>query len=68
MNQTGVEQKYRRDLSSRSVDVRKVWDRAVDAWTNDDLTELDAIRDDIIQDLGSDYDGYNYVSSIGWAA
>ncbi|WP_275407952.1 hypothetical protein [Streptomyces sp. SID14515] len=25
-------------------------------------------RDRIIEDLGSDYDGYSNVSSIGWAA
>ncbi|WP_399554239.1 transcriptional regulator (plasmid) [Streptomyces anulatus] len=68
VDQTGVDRKHQRDLSSRSVNVRGVWDRAVDAWMNDDLAELDAIWDDIIEDLGSDYDAYAYVSSIGWAA
>lgn len=68
VNQAGVDDRYRRDLSSRSVSVRGVWDRAVDAWMNDDLTELDAVWDEVLDLIGSDYDGYSYVSSIGWAA
>ncbi|WP_329072208.1 transcriptional regulator [Streptomyces sp. NBC_01429] len=68
VNQVGVDRKHRRDLSSRSVNVRGVWDRAVDAWMNDDLEELDAVWDEILDDLGSDFDAYSYVSSIGWAA
>ncbi|WP_097871874.1 transcriptional regulator [Streptomyces sp. rh34] len=68
VNQTGVDERYRRDLSSRSVNVRGVWDRAVDAWMDDDLDELDAVWDEILDLIGSDYDGYSYVSSIGWAA
>ncbi|MFI1532299.1 MULTISPECIES: transcriptional regulator [Streptomyces] len=68
VNQTGVEQKYQRDLAPRSINVRGVWDRAVDAWMNDDLAELDAVWDEILDLIGSDYDGYSYVSSIGWAA
>ncbi|MFJ5050480.1 hypothetical protein [Streptomyces sp. NPDC088719] len=68
VNQTGVDDRYRRDLSSRSVSVRGVWDRAVDAWMDDDLDELDAVWDEVLDLIGSDYDGYSYVSSIGWAA
>ncbi|MFJ8255592.1 transcriptional regulator [Streptomyces sp. NPDC094466] len=68
VNQAGVEQKYQRDLAPRSINVRGVWDRAVDAWMNDDLTELDAVWDEVLDLIGSDYDGYSYVSSIGWAA
>nr|WSS66909.1 hypothetical protein OG491_00720 [Streptomyces sp. NBC_01175] len=45
-----------------------VWDRAVDVRMNDDVDELDAIWDDIIEDLGSEYDACSNVSSIGWAA
>ncbi|WP_327111003.1 hypothetical protein [Streptomyces sp. NBC_01341] len=52
-----MEDKRQRDLSSRSLSVRGVWDRAVDAWLDDDVEELDDIWDDIwddiIQDLGS---------------
>ncbi|WP_331728753.1 transcriptional regulator [Streptomyces anulatus] len=68
VNQRGVDDRYRRDLSSRSVTVRGVWDRAVDAWMDDDLDELDAVWDEVLDLIGSDYDGYSYVSSIGWAA
>ncbi|MFD6656144.1 transcriptional regulator [Streptomyces parvus] len=68
VDQTGVDRKHQRDLSTRSISVRGIWDRAVDAWMNDDLAELDAIWDSIIEDLGSDYDAYSHVSSIGWAA
>ncbi|MFI1227580.1 MULTISPECIES: transcriptional regulator [unclassified Streptomyces] len=68
VDQTAVERKYRRDLSSRSLNVRGVWDRAVDAWLDGNVQELDAIWDEIIEELGSDYDGYSNVSSIGWAA
>ncbi|MFJ9924277.1 transcriptional regulator [Streptomyces rubiginosohelvolus] len=68
VNQGGVEQKYRRDLAPRSVNVRGVWDRAVDAWMDDDQDELDAVWDEVLDLIGSDYDGYSYVSSIGWAA
>ncbi|MFD9293168.1 transcriptional regulator [Streptomyces sp. NPDC060030] len=68
VDQSRVAAPHRRDLSSRSIGVRGVWDRAVDAWINDDVAELDAVWDEIIQDLGSDYDSYTNVSSIGWAA
>ncbi|MEV5259913.1 transcriptional regulator [Streptomyces anulatus] len=68
VHQAGVEQKYRRDLSPRSVSVRGVWDRAVDAWMDDDLDELDAVWDEVLDLIGSDYDGYSFVSSIGWSA
>ncbi|MFJ2851214.1 transcriptional regulator [Streptomyces rubiginosohelvolus] len=68
VNQGGAEQKYRRDLAPHSVNVRGVWDRAVDAWMDDDQDELDAVWDEVLDLIGSDYDGYSYVSSIGWAA
>ncbi|MFD3788736.1 transcriptional regulator [Streptomyces cyaneofuscatus] len=68
VNQGGVDRKYRRELAPRSINVRGVWDRAVDAWMDDDQDELDAVWDEILDLIGSDYDGYSYVSSIGWAA
>ncbi|MYW77748.1 hypothetical protein F610DRAFT_06793 [Streptomyces sp. LaPpAH-199] len=68
VDQRGVEQKYKRDLAPRSISVRGVWDRAVDAWMDNDLDELDAVWDEILDLIGSDYDGYSYVSSIGWSA
>ncbi|MEH0400747.1 hypothetical protein ACFY7V_34390 [[Kitasatospora] papulosa] len=48
--------------------MRGVWERAVDAGMNDDFGELDAVRDIVIEDLGSDYDAYRNVSSVVWAA
>ncbi|MFB6817583.1 transcriptional regulator [Streptomyces sp. NPDC056347] len=71
VNQNRVERKYQRDLSSRRVNVRDlgVWDRAVDAWIDDDLGELDDVWQQICQDhLGSDWEAYAYVGSIGWDA
>ncbi|WP_331735506.1 transcriptional regulator (plasmid) [Streptomyces sp. NBC_01166] len=68
VDQSRVENKHQRDVASRNINVRGVWDRAVDAWIDDDVEELDAIWDEIIQDLGSEYDAYSNVSSIGWAA
>ncbi|MFJ8871278.1 transcriptional regulator [Streptomyces sp. NPDC102473] len=68
VDQSRVENKHQREVASRNINVRGVWDRAVDAWIDDDVEELDAIWDEIIQDLGSEYDAYSNVSSIGWAA
>ncbi|WP_329214787.1 hypothetical protein OG257_36945 [Streptomyces sp. NBC_00683] len=56
------------DVASRSINARGVWGRAVDAWIEEDLAELDVIWDQIIEDIGSEYDAYSNVSSIGWAA
>ncbi|MEU0136811.1 hypothetical protein ABZ172_22705 [Streptomyces sp. NPDC006296] len=67
-DQTRVECRHQRDLSSRSINARGVWDRAEDAWMNDDVDELDAVWDSVIEDLGSDYDAYTNISSVGWAA
>ncbi|WP_329046703.1 transcriptional regulator [Streptomyces sp. NBC_01422] len=68
VDQSRVERRHQRDVAGRSINVRGVWDRAVDAWLDEDLGELDAIWDEIIQDIGSEYDMYTNVSSIGWAA
>ncbi|MGR3935300.1 transcriptional regulator [Streptomyces sp. BRA346] len=69
VDQTAVERKHQRDLETRNVSVRGVWDRAVDAWIAEDTDELEAVWDDIIQStLGTDWDSYTHVSSIGWAA
>ncbi|MEV5295383.1 transcriptional regulator [Streptomyces sp. NPDC053741] len=68
VDQSGVEPRHQRDVASRSINVRGVWDRAVEAWLEEDLAELDAIWDQIIEDIGSEYDAYSNVSSIGWAA
>ncbi|WP_033024736.1 hypothetical protein [Streptomyces rimosus] len=69
VDQTRVEGRHQRDLATRRLSVRpRVWDAAVDAWLADDAEALDRIWDDLITDLGSDYDAYSNVSSVGWAA
>jgi hypothetical protein len=69
VDQSRVERRHQRDLATRDINVRRVWDRAVDAWIAHDTGELEAIWDDIIQSsLGTDWDAYTHVSSIGWAA
>ncbi|PJE97233.1 transcriptional regulator [Streptomyces carminius] len=69
VDQSRVAAPHRRDVQVRRLTVRpRVWEAAVDAWLADDHEALDAIWDDLIQDLGSDYDAYSYVSSLGWNA
>jgi hypothetical protein len=69
VDQTNVAPRHRRDLSVRRLTVRpRHWDTAVDAWLADDEDTLDAVWDEVIQDLGSEYDSYSYVSSVGWSA
>ncbi|MGW1412645.1 transcriptional regulator [Streptomyces sp. NPDC002403] len=68
-DQSRVDRRHQRDLETRSISVRGVWDRAVDAWIDGDEQELEAVWDDIISGgLGTDWDAYTYVSSVGWAA
>ncbi|KUL38921.1 hypothetical protein ADL22_16900 [Streptomyces sp. NRRL F-4489] len=69
-DQTQVATRHRRDVEMRSINVRGlVWDRTVDAWLSHDARELEAIWDEIIQGgLGTDWDAYTFVSSVGWAA
>ncbi len=69
VDQTAVAPRHRRVLTVRRLTVRpRHWDAAVDAWLADDEEALDAVWDEVIQDLGSEYDSYSYVSSIGWNA
>ncbi|AIA08112.1 transcriptional regulator [Streptomyces noursei] len=69
-DQSQVDPRHRREVETRSINVRGlIWDRAVDAWIAHDARELEAIWDEIIQGgLGTDWDAYTYVSSVGWAA
>jgi hypothetical protein len=69
VDQSAVAPRHRRDLSVRRLTVRpRHWVAAVDAWLADDEEALDAVWDEIIRDLGSEYDSYSYVSSVGWHA
>ena len=58
-----------RDISVRRITVRghRIWDDIVDGWIEENTELLDAAWDDIIYDLGSDYDAYSYVSGVGFA-
>ncbi|MFE3878053.1 hypothetical protein ACFXPX_27100 [Kitasatospora sp. NPDC059146] len=69
INQQVVDEPRRRDnLRIRGIQVRYVWDDAVDALTAGDADTLEGIWDDIIGDLDSDYGAYQYVSYIGLGA
>ncbi|UCM91607.1 transcriptional regulator [Streptomyces marincola] len=70
VDQSRVEVRHRRDIQIRHINVRpRVWDTAVDAWLADDEQTMDAIWDDLIRgNLGSEWDAYSYVSSLGWNA
>ncbi|MBB0245870.1 transcriptional regulator [Streptomyces alkaliphilus] len=59
----------RRDLNVRRITIRPAtWTAAVDAWAEGDTTGLQAVWDDVMADLGSDGEAYEYVSSVGWNA
>ncbi|MBU7600927.1 transcriptional regulator [Streptomyces sp. P38-E01] len=69
VDQREVPGKYRRDLQIRRITLRPhIWDAAVDAWVADDIEDLGAIWDEAITGLGSDYDSYTHVASVGWNA
>ncbi|MFJ6773929.1 hypothetical protein ACIQOV_23755 [Kitasatospora sp. NPDC091257] len=69
INQQVVDEKRRRDnLRTRTIQVRYVWDDAVDALATADAAKLAEIWDDIIADLDSDWGAYTYVSHIGLGA
>lgn len=69
INQQVVDENRRRDnLRIRPLQVRYVWDEAVDAMATGDADKLEDIWDDIIADLDSDWGAYTYVSHIGLGA
>ncbi|MDT0382509.1 transcriptional regulator [Streptomyces sp. DSM 42041] len=69
VDQTAVERRHRRDLATRRLTVRpRHWNAAVDAWLADDDEALDTVWDEVIHSLGSDYDAFSHVSSLGWNA
>ncbi|WP_314173729.1 hypothetical protein [Streptomyces winkii] len=67
VDQTAVRTPHRRDVQQRSIRVLD-WHNIVAAWDAGDTTRLEAEWDDIITDLGSEYDAYAYVSGVGIAA
>ncbi|MFB7618589.1 hypothetical protein [Kitasatospora sp. NPDC056181] len=69
INQDPVIPTRRRDnLRLRTLQVRYVWDEAVDAMVAGDEAKLEEIWDDIIADLDSDWGAYTYVRHIGLGA
>ncbi|MGO4636389.1 hypothetical protein AB4225_36640 [Streptomyces sp. 2RAF24] len=68
VDQSRVDAKYRRDLSTRTITVRYIWPDLVDAWATRNAALVDEIWDDVITDLDSDYAAYAYVSSVGISA
>ncbi|SOD67019.1 hypothetical protein SAMN06297387_12835 [Streptomyces zhaozhouensis] len=68
VDQRNVTRGRARDLTVRRVTVRgyRIWDDIIAAWINEDGEMLDIVWDEIITDLGSDYDSYSHVSSIGF--
>ncbi|CAM5513053.1 Transcriptional regulator OS=Streptomyces rimosus subsp. rimosus (strain ATCC / DSM 40260 / JCM 4667 / NRRL 2234) OX=1265868 GN=SRIM_040555 PE=4 SV=1 [Streptomyces rimosus subsp. rimosus] len=69
VDETRVEGRHQRDLLPDGCPHAPASGTpAVDAWLADDAEALDRIWDDLITELGSDYDAYSNVSSVGWAA
>ncbi|MFB4197313.1 transcriptional regulator [Streptomyces carpaticus] len=68
VDQTDVRTGRDRDLVVRRVTVRghRIWDDIIAAWIAGNHEMLDIVWDEIITDLGSDYDSYSYVSSVGF--
>ncbi|MFB7764213.1 transcriptional regulator [Streptomyces xiamenensis] len=68
VNQADVRTGRDRDLAVRRVTVRghRIWDDIIQAWIAGDSEMLDVVWDEIITDLGSDYDSYSYVSGVGF--
>ena len=64
VNQSSVVPGRQRDLNSRSITVRYVWDQLVDAYEDRDLEAMDDVWEDIIGDLDSDYAAYAYVDQV----
>lgn len=69
VNQDVVIESRRRDnLRMRRLQVRYIWDDAVDALVARDEAMLADIWDDVIAELDSDWGAYTYVSHIGLGA
>ncbi|MDH6129921.1 hypothetical protein P3T39_006914 [Kitasatospora sp. GP82] len=67
VDQSQVPEKYQRDIDVRRINLRNVWEDFVDAWVEDDFRALDEIWDEVLNQLGSDYDSYTYVQHVGFA-
>lgn len=69
VNQQVVDEHARRtNLRLRRLQVRYIWDMAVDALAQGNLDALEDVWDDVIAELDSDWGAYTYVSHIGLGA
>jgi len=69
INQAVVDEPARRNnLRVRRLHIRYIWDAAVDALVDGDLSALDDVWDDVIAELDSDWGAYTYVAHIGLGA
>lgn len=66
-SQTDVPRNRRRSAGVRSINVRH-WGNFTDAWATGDQTGLNSEWINVIQDLGSDWGLYEYVTNVGFAA
>ncbi|MET7727542.1 transcriptional regulator [Streptomyces mirabilis] len=70
LDQSGVPQPRKRDIPTveyRHLNVRR-WDNIVDAWEAGDEGALDDAWIDVIEDLGSQWGQYEYVTNVGFSA
>lgn len=68
LNQSRVSRPHQRVVEYRHLNVRK-WDRIVMAWADDDYDRMDDVWiSEVVQDLGSEWGQYEYVSNIGFSA
>ncbi|RMI39740.1 transcriptional regulator [Streptomyces triticirhizae] len=68
VDQRSVVRGREREIPVRRMTVRghQIWDDIIQAWVDGDAGLLDIAWDEIITDIGSDYDSYSHVTSIGF--
>ncbi|OEV11043.1 transcriptional regulator [Streptomyces nanshensis] len=67
LDQSAVRNRHQRTLPFRRLTIRN-WDRIVDAWHAGDDTALADAWDNKLQDLGSQWGMYEYVTAVAFSA
>ncbi|MEU5436043.1 transcriptional regulator [Streptomyces sp. NPDC020719] len=67
LNQSQVDRPRQRIVEYRTINVRR-WDRIVQCWSTGDTQGLDDEWITVIEDLGSNWGQYEYVTNVGFAA
>ncbi|MER5966531.1 transcriptional regulator [Streptomyces sp. NPDC002057] len=68
LSQSQVARPFQRVVEYRHLNVRR-WDGIVGAWVDHDYSRLDDVWvSEVVQDLGSQWGQYEYVSNIGFSA